>query len=235
VGGIDLQNVSYAFGPKKAVDRVSMTAQPGKFTALIGPNGAGKSTIFHLLCGLLYPGEGTVVIAGEDMRKQGHLARKKLGLVFQQNTLDLELTVVQNLSYFAAMQGLDRRKTPKRIEAVMAQFQLGDRRHERVQTLNGGHRRRLEIARALLHEPEVLVLDEPTVGLDRASKLALTAYAHDLAGKGITVLWITHLLDEIAEGDDVNVLRQGRIVASGALGALGGHAGLETYLSGGAL
>ena len=231
---IKLTNVGFNFGTKEAVRDVSMSVQTGQFTALIGPNGAGKSTIFHMLCGLLFPYQGSVEIAGYDMSHDGQLARKKLGLVFQQNTLDLELSVEQNLKYFAAVQGLDRKVISERIEKVLAQLNVQDRRYERVQNLNGGHRRRVEIARALLHEPKVLILDEPTVGLDRASKIEITKHAHELAKSGTTVLWITHLLDELMAGDNVIVLEKGKVVERGEFNTLGAVQTLEKFLIGSA-
>jgi ABC-2 type transport system ATP-binding protein len=144
-----------------------------------------------------------------------------LGVVFQQSTLDLDLSVEQNLRYHAALHGLSRRQTALRVDAELARQALTERRRERVRELNGGHRRRVEIARALLHEPRLLLLDEASVGLDPASRLALNQHIRSLCREEhISVLWTTHLLDEVQPSDDLLILHQGRLVASGQADAL---------------
>jgi ABC-2 type transport system ATP-binding protein len=144
-----------------------------------------------------------------------------LGVVFQQSTLDLDLSVEQNLRYHAALHGLGRRQTALRVDAELARQGLTERRGERVRELNGGHRRRVEIARALLHEPRLLLLDEASAGLDPASRLALNQHIRSLCREQqISVLWTTHLLDEVQAGDDLLILHQGRLVASGQADAL---------------
>lgn len=137
-------------------------------------------------------------------------------MVFQQSTLDLDLSVEQNLRYHAALHGLSRRQSDQRVDAELARQGLTERRGERVRELNGGHRRRVEIARALLHEPRLLLLDEASVGLDPASRLALNQHLRSLCREQqLSVLWTTHLLDEVAPSDDLLILHQGRLVASG--------------------
>jgi ABC-2 type transport system ATP-binding protein len=142
-------------------------------------------------------------------------------VVFQQSTLDLDLSVEQNLRYHAALHGMSRRQTGLRVDAELARQALTERRRERVRELNGGHRRRVEIARALLHEPRLLLLDEASVGLDPASRLALNQHIRSLCREqNISVLWTTHLLDEVQPSDDLLILHQGRLVASGQADAL---------------
>ncbi|WP_417683720.1 ABC transporter ATP-binding protein [Roseibium sp.] len=208
-----VRDVSFSYGSKKALDRVSITLQPGRFCALLGPNGAGKSTLFNLLTGLFVPDEGSIEIAGADLSRAPRKALARLGVVFQQPTLDLDLSVRWNLSYFAALQGLSGSLANERIERALTRLSMAERADEKVRSLNGGHRRRMEIARALIHEPDVLLLDEPTVGLDAASRQSITDYVHELTDEGLTVFWATHLVDEILPGDDVVVLHGGRVLA----------------------
>lgn len=208
-----VRDVSYSYGPKKALDRVTIDLDAGRFCALLGPNGAGKSTLFSLLTRLLVAREGSIRIAGHDLAREPRKALAKLGIVFQQPTLDLDMSVSWNLSYFAALQGLSGALVKQRIDAVLDRLDMRERAGEKVRDLNGGHRRRMEIARALIHEPEILLLDEPTVGLDAASRAAITDYAHDLADSGLLIFWATHLVDEIRPGDDVVVLHGGKVLA----------------------
>ncbi len=208
-----VQNVSYSYGSKKALDNVTIDLNAGRFCALLGPNGAGKSTLFNLLTGLFITREGSVKIAGYDLASEPRKALARLGVVFQQPTLDLDMSVARNLSYFAALQGLSGAHGKKRIDAVLDRLNMRERAAEKVRSLNGGHRRRMEIARALIHEPDVLLLDEPTVGLDAASRTAITDHVHDLAEQGPLVFWATHLVDEIRPSDDVVVLHQGKVLA----------------------
>ena len=218
--GLRVQDLSFGYGAKTALDSVSLDIAPGSFCALLGPNGAGKSTLVALLTRLLVSPTGDIHISGEDLRRAPRRALGNLGVVFQQQTLDLNLTVRQNLAYFAALQGLARRDAAKRIEAALDQLAMLERADEKAATLNGGHRRRTELARALLHDPKVLLLDEPTVGLDAASRQSITDHVHDLAAQGLCVLWATHLTDEVRDDDQLLVLHQGRILASGQTGTL---------------
>ncbi|MBI6629147.1 ABC transporter ATP-binding protein [Pontibaca salina] len=209
---LSVRNVSYRFGAKVALDDVSFDLEVGRFAALLGPNGAGKSTLFALLTRLLVTRQGQIFVAGFDVRAAPRAALARIGVVFQQSTLDLDMTVARNLSYFAALQGLSGAAAQASIDAALDRLDMRERAGETVRALNGGHRRRMEIARALVHGPEVLLLDEPTVGLDTASRRAITAHVHDLAEDGLTVLWATHLVDEIRPTDDVVVLHKGRVL-----------------------
>ena len=210
--------VSYAYGAKRALDAVSFRIEQGQCAFLLGPNGAGKTTLFSLITRLYDAPEGDIEIAGFDLRRRSSQALARLGVVFQQPTLDLDLTVMQNLRYHAALHGLSGREAGARIEAELSRQAMYERRFEPVRQLNGGHRRRVEIARALLHRPELLLLDEPTVGLDVPSRQAIVDYVHQLCQEGrVAVLWATHLIDEIHDSDQLVILHRGRIRAAGSV------------------
>lgn len=213
--GLRARDLSFAYGAKKALEEVSFEVGAGRFCALLGPNGAGKSTLFGLLTRLFMAPRGSIEIAGHDLARAPRMALAELGIVFQQSTLDLDLTVRQNLSYFAALHGLSGRTAAARIDAALDQLEIRDRAGEKARALNGGHRRRTELARALLHDPAVLLLDEPTVGLDAAARASITLHAHRLAEDGKTILWATHLTDEVAPGDDLIILHRARILNRG--------------------
>ncbi len=161
---------------------------------------------------------GRITIAGETLSDHPRRALSHLGIVFQQTTLDLDLTVRQNLRYFAALQGMSGRRAETAIDAALDRLDMRARAGEKARTLNGGHKRRTEIARALLHSPSVLLLDEPTVGLDAAARHAITAHVHDLAAEGTCVLWATHLADEVRPDDRLVILHRGKILADGTAG-----------------
>ncbi|WP_051402259.1 ATP-binding cassette domain-containing protein [Lutibaculum baratangense] len=218
-GGTDalvVRGVSHAYGARKALDGVGFSVSRGSFTALLGPNGAGKTTLFGLVTRLIGLRTGTIEICGLNLAGARAKALAPLGLVFQQPTLDLDLTVRQNLFYFAALRNMSRATAQKRIIEELTRLDMAERVDERVRNLNGGHRRRVELARALLHDPALLLLDEPTVGLDVESRRRIVAHVHDLAEeRGLGVLWATHLIDEVLPHDDLVVLNRGRVVASG--------------------
>ncbi len=232
-GGLALSGVSYAYGSKSALDDVSFSVDRGRFCALLGPNGAGKSTLFALMTRLFVGRSGSIRIAGIDLAANPRSALARIGVVFQQPTLDLELTVQRNLTYFAALHGLTGKDAARRIDASLQRLDMGERAKERVRELNGGHRRRTEIARMLIHDPEVVLLDEPTVGLDAASRKAITGHVHRLCrDDGLTVLWATHLVDEVEAGDQLVVLHQGRVLADAGAGEVAGDRPLaEAFLA----
>ncbi|WP_372927610.1 ABC transporter ATP-binding protein [Marinobacter sp.] len=214
---IEARNLSFHYGNKPVLKEVSLTLTSGGFHALLGPNGAGKSTLFGLLTRLLALQQGDILMAGQSLKKQPAEAMRQIGVVFQQNALDLDLTVRQNLLYHAALHGLSRKEARLRGDRELERFQLLDRANEPVRKLNGGHRRRVEIARALLHEPSLLLLDEPTVGLDVASRRGLNDHVRTLCeSDGLTVLWATHLIEEVRPEDRVLILHEGKLLADGA-------------------
>ena len=218
---ISVAGLDYAYGAKQALSDVSFDIAPGRFCALLGPNGAGKSTLFAVLTRLLMPRGATVTLAGHDLHRAPGKALGALGIVFQQSTLDLDLTVLQNMRFFAALHGMGGRRADAAIDAALDRLEMRERAREKVRSLNGGHRRRTEIARALIHAPKVLLLDEATVGLDAATRRAITDHVHDLADEGITVLWATHLTDELRADDRLLVLHRARLLHDGEARDLG--------------
>lgn len=215
---LEVAGVSHAFGRTKVLDNVSFAVRPGDFTVLLGLNGAGKTTLFALATRLYHSGTGTIAVFGSDVRHRAASALGRMGVVFQQPTLDLDLTIEQNLFYHAALHGLARSQAAPRIAAELDRVGLVDRRRERVRQLSGGQRRRVELARALIHDPALLLLDEPTVGLDIESRRFLIEHVRGLcAGKRLAVLWATHLIDEADERSRVIVLHRGRVLADGAV------------------
>jgi ABC-2 type transport system ATP-binding protein len=222
MSGLTVENISHDWGARRALDGVSFTVERGRFCALLGPNGAGKSTLFGMLTRLFTPRTGRIAIAGHDMAHAPRAALARMGVVFQASTLDPDLTVRCNLLYFAALHGLSGREAETRAMAALERLGMAERADEKAAKLNGGHRRRMEIARALIHRPDVLLLDEPTVGLDAASRAAITQHVHDLASRGLTVLWATHLVDEVRPQDRLVVLHHGRVLADGEAGDIGG-------------
>lgn len=211
---VEVAGLCFRYGNKPVLSDLSFTLRPGCFHALLGLNGAGKSTLFGLLTRLLALQQGEIRLDGQSLKKRPAAAMRRIGVVFQQSALDLDLSVRQNLMYHGALHGLSRRECRARGDRELARFGLLERAADKVRLLNGGHRRRLEIARALLHQPSLLLLDEPTVGLDVASRRALNDHVRRLcADEGLTVLWATHLIEEIRPEDQVLILHQGRLLA----------------------
>jgi len=226
-----VRNIVKDYGRRHALDGVTLTVHPGEFVALLGPNGAGKTTLFQLLSGLFTPDSGQVEVMGHDMRRNPVPALADLGIVLQQTTLDPELSVVANLLFHAGLHGMPHAIAKARIGAELQRIGLADRAKDRVRTLSGGNRRRVELARALLHAPRILLMDEPTVGLDPASRRDLIRLVRKVRDEqGIAILWATHLCEEAASTDRVIVLHQGKVLRDttpAAMLAEAGVAGLE--------
>lgn len=215
-----VDGVRKSYGSLKALDDVSLSVGRGEFVALLGPNGAGKTTLFQLLTGLFVPDAGALEVAGFDMRRQARPALARLGVVFQQATLDLDLSVIANLRFHARLHGMGR-AARRRIDEELTRIGHTERAKDTVRSLSGGNRRKVELARALLHEPVLLLMDEPTVGLDPASRRMLGDYVHELCRqRGVGVLWATHLVDEAESADRVVVLHKGRRIADDSPGRL---------------
>jgi ABC-2 type transport system ATP-binding protein len=218
VAALDVSGVSHSYGSKKALNEVSFSIAPASFTVLLGLNGAGKTTLFSLITRLYNTRSGSIRIFGFDVAQASGEALRRLGIVFQARTLDLDLSVRQNLTYHAALHGIGRRDARARIAELLETVDLSDRLQDKARSLSGGQMRRVEIARALLHRPSLLLLDEATVGLDIQSRATILKTIRRLVEtEGIGVLWATHLIDEVEDGDDVVVLRQGNLVAKGSV------------------
>jgi len=215
---LEIAGVSHSFGDNPVLREVSLSVPRGAMVVLLGLNGAGKSTLFALITRLYDNVSGTIKILGEDVRRRPTVALQRLGVVFQSRTLDPDLSVTQNLTYHAALHGLSGREARARAAASLAVVGLADKATARVRTLSGGQARRVEIARSLLHRPNVLLLDEATVGLDIGSRETVLGIVRKLAAdEGLGVLWATHLIDEVATGDLVVVLHKGRVMFSGSV------------------
>ena len=211
-----VEGVSHSYGRRRALDDVSFAVAPGTFTVLLGLNGAGKSTLFSLVTRLFPVRRGRIRIFGHDVGDAPGEALRRVGVVFQPRTLDLDLSVMQNLTYHAALHGIGPGDAKARAADQLARIGLGARAADKVRALSGGQIRRVEIARALLHGPRLLVLVEPTVGLDIKARADLLGYVRGLvAQEGVSAIWATHLIDEVGAADEVIVLHQGRVLAHG--------------------
>jgi len=218
---LEVQDLQFSYGKHKALQGVDLIVPAGCFVALLGANGAGKTTLFSIVTGLYAAGSGSVVVNGHDLRRDTLTALKRMGVVFQRTTLDMDLTVSQNLRYAAALHGIDRKQTAERVAAAVKRHDLGQFENRKVAALSGGQRRRVELARALLHEPALLLLDEPTVGLDVHSRAEFLDHVRTLCKEvGTGVLWATHLMQEVIASDQVHVLDHGRVIAEGELSSL---------------
>jgi ABC-2 type transport system ATP-binding protein len=214
---IDVLSVRHRYGARVALDGVSFAVQPGEVFGLLGPNGGGKTTLFQVISTMLAPSEGAVRVFGDDVVRDAAAVRRRMGVVFQHPALDARLTVAENLTHQGHLYGLRGADLARRIEAVLRRVGLDDRARDLVSTLSGGLQRRAEVAKALLHDPELLVLDEPSTGLDPAARRDIW---QDLARlrteRGTTVIVTTHLMDEAEGCDRVGILDEGRLVALGS-------------------
>jgi ABC-2 type transport system ATP-binding protein len=215
VAALSVIGVSHSYGTRKALDNVTLTVAQGRFTALVGLNGAGKTTLLSLVTRLFDTRSGSISVLGHRIDREPGEALRRLGVVFQARTLDLDLSVRDNLMFHAALHGMRAGEARARTRAVLEEVELGDRARETARRLSGGQMRRVEIARALLHRPDLLVLDEPTVGLDVAARRAIQRHVRGLVTGGVAILWTTHLFDEIEPSDGVVVLHHGRRLAAG--------------------
>ena len=215
---LEVEDVSHAFGPTQVLDNVSLSVPRGCFTVLLGPNGAGKSTLFALITRLYDNVTGEIRLLGMDVRRKPSLALSRLGVVFQSRTLDLDLSLSQNLAYHASLHGIPSRQAKDRAKAALELVEMEDRANDKVRNLSGGQTRRVEIARSMMHQPNLLLLDEPTVGLDVASRESVISIVRKLVKKeDLGVLWATHLIDEIKITDNVVVLHKGKVLFSGTV------------------
>jgi len=217
VPAFEIEGLVVRHGGTTAVHGVSISSPPGRITALLGPNGAGKSSLLGVVSTASRPDAGTVRVFGHDVRAAPTAARRRLGLVFQERTLDKELSVERNLWFHARLYGMKRADARARTGLLLDLFGLADRRRQPVEELSGGLARRVEIARALLHRPGLIILDEPTNGLDPAARAAVWTDLLRLRDElGVTVLFATHYMDEAEYADEIVILRRGRVVRRGS-------------------
>lgn len=213
---LEIKNVSHKFGEFTALDDVSLNINSGDFTVLLGLNGAGKTTLYSLITRLYNNNSGSIQIYGFDVREDSVNALKNIGVVFQQPTLDLDLSVRENLQYHSSLHGISSFDANKRIDNEIVRIKLEDKIKNKIRSLSGGQRRRVEIARSLLHKPKLLLLDEPTVGLDIGSRQMILNHVKTLCKKNnLAVLWATHLIDEIDKGEKVIIIDKGKVLESG--------------------
>ncbi|SNS39487.1 ATP-binding cassette domain-containing protein [Actinomadura mexicana] len=211
---VEVDGLTKRFGDVEAVRGIDLTVRPGEVFGFLGPNGAGKCTTINMLCTLLRPSGGSARVAGYDVVRERDDVRRNIGLVFQDPTLDGYLSGVQNLRFHAELYGVPRSLTADRIRQVLEMVNLWDRRGDLVQTYSGGMKRRLEIARGLLHSPRVLFLDEPTVGLDPQTRASIWEYIRHLQeAEEITIFMTTHYMDEAEFCGRIAIMDSGRIVA----------------------
>ena len=210
------ENLSHQYGSRLALSNVSFEVKAGEIFGLLGPNGGGKSTLFRILSTMMAPTGGRAEIAGHDVARDPAAVRRTIGVVFQTQSLDKALTVAENLRTQGHLHGLSGPKLRERMEQVMERLGLADRRNDLVETLSGGLKRRVEIAKGLLHRPVVLLMDEASTGLDPGARRELWQYVEELRSReGVTILLTTHILDEADRCDRLALLHQGRVVAEG--------------------
>ena len=233
---LTLRGLGKDYGTRKAVGAVDLEVVRGECLGLLGPNGAGKTTTISMACGVLTPSRGTIEIGGIDLKSDPHAAKRKLGLVPQELAIYEELTAKQNLAYFGALYGLGGDPLARRIEWSLDAVGLRDRAGEPAKKFSGGMKRRLNLAAGLIHEPELLVLDEPTVGVDPQSRNHIFETVKTLRAKGMTVVYTSHYMEEVeALCDRVAIMDGGAIIATGTIAELiAQHAGkgIELALTG---
>ena len=211
-----IKNIKKKYNDFIALRNINFEINSGELVVLLGPNGAGKSTLFSIIAGLINPDSGKCIINGSDISNNTVLALKKLGIVFQQPTIDIELTVSENLLFHSRLHGLDKRLTKNIIQKELKTFNLTDKMKTKVRFLSGGERRKVELIRSLLHKPKMLLMDEPTVGLDPSSRKELLLKIHNLKkAENLAILWTTHLVDEAEKADKIIILNKGTISEMG--------------------
>ncbi|MBX4201420.1 ATP-binding cassette domain-containing protein [Candidatus Saccharibacteria bacterium] len=214
---IEARNVVKTFGEIKAVNNISFEVKAGEIFAFLGPNGAGKSTTISMLTTMLRPTSGKMLLNGHDVTKEQASARKSFGIVFQDPALEEELTARENMILHAVLYGIPKKEQAPRVEELMRLVDLWGRKDSYVKTYSGGMRRRLEIARGLLHHPKILFLDEPTLGLDTQTRNLLWDYVKKLSeSEGMTIFFTTHYLEEAENvADRIAIIDHGKIIATG--------------------
>lgn len=218
---VEISNLSHAYGARTALSDLSLSIASGEIVAVLGPNGGGKTTLFRLLSTLIPIKSGRVCLLGHDLAREAALARRLMGVVFQAPSLDKKLTVVENIRLQGSLYGLSGSRLRAREQEMLAALALTERAGERTEALSGGLRRRVELAKGLIHEPRLLLLDEPSTGLDPAARSDLWTYLRRVRSeRGVTIVLTTHLLEEADKADRIAILNEGRLVAWDAPDAL---------------
>jgi len=226
---ISIENVTHDYGERRALDQVSLNIVPGEVLVFLGPNGGGKSTLFRLISTLMRLQQGEIYVLGNSIRARAQQIRQAIGVVFQMPSLDKKLTVIENIRQQAALYGVRGSLLAEREARLLGELELADRRDERTESLSGGLRRRVELAKGMIHHPRVLLLDEPSTGLDPSARQAMWRYLKQLqAQQGVTVVLTSHLLEEAEKADRVAILDQGRLVGLDSPNALKDRVGGET-------
>ena len=225
---IKVENLSYAYGARRALVDVTFSISQGEVFGFLGPNGSGKTTLFKILSTLIPVNQAAVNILGHELARESQSVRQYLGVVFQHPSLDLKLTVTENLRHHGHLYGLRGKTLKQQIQEALNQFELTDRAHEGVETLSGGLRRRAELAKATLHKPKLLLLDEPSTGLDPGARRSFREYLASL--QETTVILTTHILDDAEACDRVGILNAGELVAIGTPDELKDHVGGDVVI-----
>jgi ABC-2 type transport system ATP-binding protein len=213
---VEISHLSHSYGERKALDDISFSLRPAEIFGLLGPNGSGKTTLFRILSTLMLPSAGNAAIAGIDVRNNPGLVRREIGVVFQAASVDVKLTAAENLRHQGHLYGLQGSTLKARVTEMLSRVGLAERAHEKVETFSGGMQRRVELAKGLMHHPSVLLLDEPTTGLDPGARIDLWQYLRILRDEeGVTVLITTHLMEEAERCDRLAILHEGRLVGLG--------------------
>jgi len=228
---IELENLSHRYGERAALEGVSFAVNAAEIFGLLGPNGSGKTTLFRILSTLMLPSSGSARVMGFDAAQSPAAVRRQIGVVFQAQSIDVKLTATENLWHQGHLYGMSGAPLDRRILEVLEHVGLGDRARERIQTFSGGMQRRVELAKGLLHRPSVLLLDEPTTGLDPGARRDLWQYLKSLREhEQVTVLITTHLMEEAERCDRLAILNEGRLVALGTPAALKSEIGGDVIL-----
>lgn len=226
-----IEGVKKSYAALEALRGVDLRIGPGELVGLLGPNGAGKSTLFQICTGLFAADSGKVELFGKTYREDPSAILSQLAVVFQSRSLDLDVSVKANLKFHGGMFGYFGRSLKQRVDEVAALMDIGDLMERQVRKLSGGNQRRVEIARALLSQPKLLLLDEPSVGLDATARLALVKNLREIvAQRGMSILWATHLVDEVADADRIVLLVKGRVTCEGTPDALIAQSGAEDLI-----
>lgn len=213
---IQIDSLSHSYGQRRALADVSLTINSGEIFGFLGPNGSGKTTLFRILSTLIPAPQGKVIVLGMDLAAARDQVRRSIGVVFQSPSLDRELTAEENLRHHGHLYGLHGAELARRIEQMLQRFDLADRRHEYVKTFSGGMRRRVELAKGLLTRPRILLMDEPSTGLDPTARIDMWRSLEEARAKdGVTILVTTHLMDEAERCDRLAIMHRGQLVATG--------------------